>query len=173
MKPIEIIKRAYYAITWGLFFYIFSSLLLVTLAHNFVLDIITITFFTLFALAFIWLLTIHNGKRERYIYIGIILLAFLWAIVSVWLIDSKYDIYYVFKPSYIYLNRYVLIPNLGFCGVAVMVASFLSETKYHNIFRNQSKTESIILRILSCAGQIFSWWYVLIIIILACRGIYF
>ncbi|MCL2289573.1 MAG: hypothetical protein FWC34_02550 [Bacteroidetes bacterium] len=173
MKPKEIIKRAYYSVTCGLFFYIGASLLKD-------IHLVYVELIILFALAFIWLLTIHNNRRERYIYIGIIFLAFLLIIVGFNLDSSVYkynkiDLWAGKPPRAHYYKWYyqlfVKTFIIGVCGIIILIAGFLSETKYYNVLKNQPKTVSSIFRILSLIVQVIIWIIPVLLLVFGLFGL--
>ena len=151
MKHTEILKRLWNAITSTVFLMATMQLLLSLYFLRFLIPSFAI--FTLISLAFIWLLTKHNSKRDRYIYISVILLTVLLALtrygLGVWYRENI-DYYYPFLRSDIYqIIRYV-------CCTTVFIAGFLSETKYNNLFVNQSKRKSTVIRILKWIALVLS-----------------
>jgi len=170
MNPKEILKRIYYAIISGLFFLTILFFLIDEILYSggmcsfYTIHPIRVTvFILLFALAFTWLLTIHNSKRERYIFMGIIFLTFLWALVNYGLLYHPQRDYYCGRNYYL-LWQIVKQSTLYVSGAIVMIAGFFSNTRYDNILPKQSKTVSWIFRILSWIGQFISWAFVLLCI---------
>jgi hypothetical protein len=167
MKPKEILKRVYCSITCGLFFYIVAPLLKIQFFYQ---DVII-----LFAIAFIWLLTIHNSKKERYIYMSIILLIFLWVIMGFNLDSSmhlnKIEIWLGKPPKSDYFQWFGNKLIFYVCGVTVMVAGFCTNTRFDNIFRNQPKTVSIIFRVLSLIVQVIIWIIPVLLLVFGLFGL--
>lgn len=152
MKTTEILKRTWNAITSTVILmaiiWLPLSLLSVQVNSLYYLHIYPIPSFALFtiiSLAFIWLLTKHNSKRDRYIYIAVILLTVALALVryglGVWY-RANIDYYY----SHLMHNLYQT--TIFVCCATVFIAGFLFETKYYNLFSNQSKVTSTVIRIL-------------------------
>ena len=166
MKTMKILKRIYYAITSGLFFVmmkLIGSILISLIDDRFdisknYLTIETIIF-AIIALVFIWMLTIQSNKRERYIYIIIILFTLLWAIV-----DYNIHIHYALNDYCCNYSYYPINDLIPCFTVMIMVAGFLTETKYYNIFPNQSKTISVIFRALSWIVQILAWAFLVLLL---------
>ena len=77
-------------------------------------------------------------------------------------------IMFVLTFLYIYLPR--LLYGLGCYWVCIIISSYLSNTKYYNVFPNQNKGISILFRILSWIGQIIVWG-VLPLILLTMIGV--
>jgi hypothetical protein len=165
MKTKDLLKRIYYALMSGALLVALVSLLgIIDRDGNFYL-IHPLRFpmiVTIVALAFCWIMTQHN-KRHRAILLSVIILTSVLA-----LIYSTGLFYLAYSASD---GGYLLsswgVGSAWSCAACMMIAGFLSETKYHNILPNQRKGISTLFRTVSWIGQIALWGYGVAILLTA------
>lgn len=140
----KILKRSYSALTVGILTWFiihmnvfFDRFYYVDIGSNMLL-----------ALGICWIATRQNKSTHFKWYMGIM---------------------FVLTFLYIYLPRLRPLLNspetnrclgwimLGCYWVCIVISSYLSNTKYYNVFPNQNKGISILFRILSWIGQIIVW----------------
>jgi intracellular septation protein A len=157
MKTKEILRRMYYALTSGALVLALITILSLTVSYGHYNQIHPVRFpiiITIFALLFCWIMSRHN-KRDGYILIAVIALT---GIIGLAQHLSEYFQWYVPYKSVDALY----IPSVSIAIILVssscmMIAGFVSETKYNNILPNQSKAVAKIFRIISWVGQIIVW----------------
>ena len=145
MKPKEILKRIYYALTSGLLLIVINRMLGYC-PHSSISIAITM----IIGMAYCWIMSRHNNKRDSLIIYSIILLAFIFVIA--------YNLAAFRHYSNILLGARGTM--LHVCSACMAVVGFYSNTKYYNILPNQSKTISIVFRVFSWIGQIVVWVYI-------------
>lgn len=149
MKTKKLFRRLYSTLTIGLL----TGFLI--LCSNYTLPDIVIHM--LLALGICWITTRQNNPAHFKWYTGIMLgLTFL----------------YVYLPRLFYSLTLVVLPLkrigwivLGCYWLCIVISAYLSNTKYYNIFPNQSKGISYVFRGLSWTGQVIVWGYVLLILL--------
>jgi len=170
MKPKEHLKRLYYALTSGALliavFVLLSSLLspfpLYTQFYT-THPIKSVAIVMAIALVFCWIMSQHNNRHDGLMFCGIILLTFIFTLtghlMTVWRYNhTLYSHTYWFWMTVKYTMPYV-------CGACMAAVGFRSNTKYHNILPNQSKTTSKVFRVLSWIGQFIVWVLAIIYLI--------
>lgn len=159
MTAKELLKRSYYALTSGLL--IFTAVGAFALLESdgrfhIIHPILFSTIIVIVATAFCWIMTRHNRRDGAIILSMIAVTALLAAIYECGWYILAYD---TVDGGYVHQawSLIIAIP-LSACMV---IAGFLSNTKYHNILPNQSKGVSTIFRAMSWIGQIAVWGYVI------------
>ena len=158
MKIKEILKRSYYALTSGALLYAFTTILdlcFVPFGHTpyaFFHPIRYPIIITVFTLLFCWVMSRHN-KRD-----GAILISVVTATMVIGLIFHAFIPFIWYGSGGIDVNWFTIRSiNLALqfiCVACMMVAGFLSGTKYHNILPDQSITLSKAFRIIIWIGQV-------------------
>ena len=119
----------------------------------------------LLALGICWIATRQNKPTHFKWYMGIM---FVLTFLYIYLPRLLYGLFAIaFTPEiHLCLGRIML----GCFWVCIIISSYLSNTKYYNVFPNQNKGISILFRILSWIGQIIVWG-VLPLILLTMIGV--
>ena len=119
----------------------------------------------LLALGICWIATRQNKPTHFKWYMGIM---FVLTFLYIYLPRLLYGLFAIaFTPEiHLCLGRIML----GCYWVCIIISSYLSNTKYYNVFPNQNKGISILFRILSWIGQIIVWG-VLPLILLTMIGV--
>ena len=106
----------------------------------------------LLALGICWIATRQNKPTHFKWYMGIM---FVLTFLYIYLPRLLYGLFAIaFTPEiHLCLGRIML----GCYWVCIIISSYLSNTKYYNVFPNQNKGISILFRILSWIGQIIVW----------------
>ena len=119
----------------------------------------------LLALGICWIATRQNKPTHVKWYMGIM---FVLTFLYIYLPRLLYGLFAIaFTPEiHLCLGRIML----GCYWVCIIISSYLSNTKYYNVFPNQNKGISILFRILSWIGQIIVWG-VLPLILLTMIGV--
>ena len=147
MKPTELFKRIYYALTGGVLLIAVNRLL-----WGWPHPLKSAAIIMIIGLVFCWIMSRHNNKRDGLMFCSIILLTFIFAIaysLMMWRYLSYIDMNIFWREA-----RGAML----FVGSACMaLVGFRSNTKYYNILPNQSKTTSTIFRVLNWVGQFIIW----------------
>lgn len=107
----------------------------------------------LLALGICWIATRQNKSTHFKWYMGIMfVLTFLYIYLSRLLPRVLW-----FAPEVDLILICLGWIMLGSYWVCIVISSYLSNTKYYNVFPNQNKGISILFRILSWIGQIIVW----------------
>ena len=112
----------------------------------------------LLALGICWIATRQNKPTHFKWYMGIM---FVLTFLYIYLPRLLYGLFAIaFTPEiHLCLGRIML----GCYWVCIIISSYLSNTKYYNVFPNQNKGISILFRILSWIGQIIVWGYLFLL----------
>ena len=152
MKTKDILKRSYYALTIGL---LTGALMLHHTRYSLLRHYVDVGCYMILAMGICWIMTRHNNPVHFKRYAGTLFtLTFL----------------------YVYIPRLSLgvspalhdsIFTILFCSywACIVISTYLSNTKYYNIFPNQSKGVSWLFRGLSWTGQIIVWGIMLIVLV--------
>ena len=118
----------------------------------------------LLSLGICWIATRQNKPAHFKWYTGIM---FVLTFLYIYLPRLFHGLFSIGFPSE-YLGWIVL----GCYWICIIISSYQSNTKYYNIFPNQNKGVSYLLRGLSWTGQIIIWGYLFLILLFAIRGIF-
>ena len=141
----KILKRSYSALTVGILTWFiihmnvfFDRFYYVDIGSNMLL-----------ALGICWIATRQNKSTHFKWYMGIM---FVLTFLYIYLPRLLCGLFAIAFTTEIHL--WIL---LGCYWVCIIISSYLSNTKYYNVFPNQNKGISILFRILSWIGQIIVW----------------
>lgn len=111
----------------------------------------------LLALGSCWIATRQNKPTHFKWYMGIM---FVLTFLYIYLPRLLWGLFHIsFFTEFRDHGRIML----GCYWVCIVISSYLSNTKYYNVFPNQSKGISILFRILSWIGQIIVWGYLFLL----------
>ena len=162
MKIKDILKRIYSALTVGLL----SAFLMINSVPfscgNF--SYMDVGSNMLLSLGICWIATRQNKPAHFKYYAGIMLvLTFLDVYIPRLVLGISF-----FSKDYIgEIKQCLGWITFGSYWVCIVLSTYLSNTKYYNIFPSQNKVVNYLFRGLSWTGQIIVWGYLFLILLLA------
>ncbi len=154
MKTKNLLKRIYYTLTVTgamVIAMLYLAIWPIGIGFSTEMEYLGVSFFTLLSIAVCRIMTRHNKPSH-----------FKWCAGVIIAVTLIYIYLPIFQRHFMWLHIspeakvYTLFAVYCLC---VAVATFLSNTTYHNILPNQSKAVSTLFRVLSWTGQIAIWGY--------------